>query len=85
MDQNLPPFWSIVKRAQNPGRIGLFHREKRLASRRELPAVEIAAALSARELAWQVVGGAELTAFIGDADVLTDDFAPVDQLLTPYG
>lgn len=26
----------------------------------------------------------ELTGFVGDAPVLTDDFAPVDQLLTPY-
>jgi hypothetical protein len=31
-----------------------------------------------------VVGDpAELDAFVGDAMVLTDDFAPVDQLLTP--
>lgn len=28
--------------------------------------------------------GADLDAFIGDAPVLTDDYAPVDQLLTPY-
>jgi spermidine synthase len=55
-----------------------------VASRRPLPAEEIAAALAAQELAWQVVGVTELSAFIGDADVLTDDFAPVDQLLTPY-
>ena len=27
----------------------------------------------------------ELDAFVGDAQVLTDDYAPVDQLLTPYG
>jgi hypothetical protein len=40
--------------------------------------------MAGHELAWQVAEGAELTAFIGDADVLTDDFAPVDQLLTPY-
>jgi SAM-dependent methyltransferase len=26
----------------------------------------------------------ELTEFVGDAPVLTDDYAPVDQLLTPY-
>jgi spermidine synthase len=30
-------------------------------------------------------GAAEVAAFAGDAQVLTDDFAPVDQLLTPYG
>jgi spermidine synthase len=55
-----------------------------VASRRPLPAEEIAAALAGQELAWQVVGGTELSAFVGDSDVLTDDFAPVDQLLTPY-
>ncbi|WP_183091652.1 fused MFS/spermidine synthase [Streptomyces radicis] len=33
---------------------------------------------------WRVVDGAALDAWIGDARVLTDDFAPVDQLLTPY-
>jgi spermidine synthase len=56
-----------------------------VASRRPLPTEQLVPALAARELAWQVVGGAELSAFIGDADVLTDDFAPVDQLLNPYG
>ncbi|RBM24307.1 fused MFS/spermidine synthase [Streptomyces sp. PT12] len=33
---------------------------------------------------WRVVEGAALEEWIGDARVLTDDFAPVDQLLTPY-
>jgi spermidine synthase len=56
-----------------------------VASRQQLPADRIAAAMAGHGLAWQVADGAELTAFIGDADVLTDDFAPVDQLLTPYG
>jgi hypothetical protein len=28
-----------------------------------------------------VLSGAELTDYVGDARVLTDDFAPVDQLL----
>jgi spermidine synthase len=54
------------------------------ASQRPLPVDAIAAAMAERGLAWQIAGGAELTAFIGDAAVLTDDFAPVDQLLTPY-
>ena len=31
---------------------------------------------------WTVIDGAELAEFVGDAVVLTDDFAPVDQLLT---
>ena len=52
---------------------------------RRCPATRISAALAGQELAWQVADGAELDAFIGDADVLTDDFAPVDQLLNPYG
>jgi spermidine synthase len=56
-----------------------------VAAQRPLPVARIAAALAGRELAWQVAGGPELTAFIGGAAVLTDDFAPVDQLLTPYG
>jgi len=29
-----------------------------------------------------VLAGAELASFVGDARLLTDDFAPVDQLLT---
>ena len=33
---------------------------------------------------WRVIEGAELEAWVGDVPVLTDDFAPVDQLLTPY-
>ena len=56
-----------------------------VASHRVLPVEAIAAAMAARELAWQVAGDAELDEFVGDAAVLTDDFAPVDQLLTPYG
>jgi spermidine synthase len=56
-----------------------------VASRSPLPAERIAAALPAHELAWRVAEGAELDRFVGDAPVLTDDFAPVDQLLTPYG
>ena len=31
----------------------------------------------------ELVAGEELEAFVGDAPVLTDDYAPVDQLLTP--
>lgn len=32
----------------------------------------------------QVLTGARLDEFVGDAAVLSDDYAPVDQLLTPY-
>ena len=37
-----------------------------------------------RALTWDALAGDGLDAWIGDARVLTDDFAPVDQLLTPY-
>jgi hypothetical protein len=32
-----------------------------------------------------VAEGPALDSFVGDAGVLTDDHAPVDQLVTPYG
>ncbi len=41
----------------------------------------IVAAARALELEAVVMVGSELDAFVGDAQVLTDDFAPVDQLL----
>jgi spermidine synthase len=56
-----------------------------VASRSPVPTEAIAAALTERDLAWQVAEGDRLAEFVGDADVLTDDHAPVDQLLTPYG
>ncbi|TQN41641.1 spermidine synthase [Blastococcus colisei] len=56
-----------------------------VASRSPIPTEEIAARLTDRDLVWQVAHGSELDRFVGDAEVLTDDFAPVDQLLTPYG
>jgi spermidine synthase len=55
-----------------------------VASRQPLPIEQIATALRDHRLAWQIADGVQLTGFIGDADVLTDDHAPVDQLLTPY-
>ena len=48
----------------------------------DLPAIE--AGFEGQDLAWDVVDGDALTEWIGDAQVLTDDDAPVDQLLTPY-
>jgi len=56
-----------------------------LASRQPLPTEAIAEALTDRDLVWRVAEGDALADFVGDADVLTDDHAPVDQLLTPYG
>jgi len=42
-------------------------------------------ALEERGTGWEVLGGAELARWTGDdAVVLTDEFAPTDQLLTPY-
>lgn len=41
--------------------------------------------LEVRGLDWGSLTGADLAAWVGDAPVLTDDHAPVDQLLTPYG
>ena len=32
---------------------------------------------------WEVIDGADLATWVGDAPILTDDYAPVDQLLTP--
>ena len=41
--------------------------------------------LAGRSVAWEVATGAVLDRWRGDVRVLTDQFAPVDQLLTPYG
>jgi spermidine synthase len=56
-----------------------------VASRSPIDTAAITAALAGRLLPWQVVTGTDLDAFVAGAPVLTDDFAPVDQLLTPYG
>lgn len=40
--------------------------------------------LTDRDVPWQVLEGAALREWAGSAPVLTDDYAPVDQLLTPY-
>ncbi|MCY7399406.1 MAG: fused MFS/spermidine synthase [Nocardioides sp.] len=45
----------------------------------------VTARLDQRGLAWDYLVGDDLTDWLGDAQVLTDDHAPVDQLLTPYG
>jgi spermidine synthase len=54
-----------------------------VASRSPLPAERLDETLSDVVPGWQVAEGAELDALVGDAAVLTDDHAPVDQLLTP--
>ncbi|MDH2391152.1 fused MFS/spermidine synthase [Streptomyces sp. HNM0663] len=40
--------------------------------------------LDARQTGWKIAAGDDLISWIGDARVLTDDYAPVDQLLQPY-
>ncbi|MGY1701015.1 fused MFS/spermidine synthase [Geodermatophilus sp. SYSU D00766] len=56
-----------------------------VAAHRPLDEAALAGALRAQDSQWRVASGAEVAAFAGDARVLTDDAAPVDQLLTPYG
>ncbi|MGY1604309.1 fused MFS/spermidine synthase [Geodermatophilus sp. SYSU D00815] len=53
-----------------------------LASRSPLPLDAVERAMAAQGVGWEVAEGDELSRFIGDAEVLTDDHAPVDQLLT---
>ncbi|MBA2553352.1 MAG: fused MFS/spermidine synthase [Geodermatophilaceae bacterium] len=55
-----------------------------VASDQELPLTAIQARLDEREAPLQILAGTGLTEFVGDSAVLTDDYAPVDQLLTPY-
>ncbi|MEV4643145.1 fused MFS/spermidine synthase [Actinoplanes sp. NPDC049548] len=52
-----------------------------VASRSPLPLDEIRAHLDLVDQPVELVSGTALATFIGDARVLTDDFAPVDQLL----
>ncbi|WAZ26285.1 fused MFS/spermidine synthase [Streptomyces cinnabarinus] len=56
-----------------------------LASNRpvDLPATQ--ESLDARKTGWKIATGDDLTSWIDDAQLLTDDYAPVDQLLEPYG
>jgi hypothetical protein len=55
-----------------------------LASDAPLDAAAWQAGIEELGVGWTVLEGAELRAWVGDVPVLTDDFAPVDQLLTPY-
>jgi len=55
-----------------------------LAAQRDLPLTAIRDRLGERGSPLQILDGAELTRLVGDSPVLTDDYAPVDQLLTPY-
>lgn len=55
-----------------------------LASDEPLPLERLDVLLDQRDPDQAVLAGDGLAAFVGDARVLTDDLAPVDQLLTPY-
>ncbi len=55
-----------------------------VASDRPIDLAGLSSAVEDRGVAWRVVSGDELDAWVGDAAVLTDDHAPTDQLLTPY-
>lgn len=55
-----------------------------LASNRPVDLRAAQKALDARKTGWKIATGGDLTAWIGDAQPLTDDYAPVDQLLQPY-
>ncbi|MFJ5999853.1 fused MFS/spermidine synthase [Streptomyces sp. NPDC092370] len=55
-----------------------------LASDQPVDLRAIQRALDARRTGWRVTTGQDLTSWTGDAQLLTDDHAPVDQLLQPY-
>jgi MFS family permease len=54
-----------------------------LASDRPVDVPATQEALNARKTGWKIATGDDLTSWIGDARLLTDDYAPVDQLLQP--
>jgi spermidine synthase len=55
-----------------------------IASDRPIDVAAVAARLTQRGARWEVISGPALARWTGEAPVLTDDYAPVDQLLTPY-
>ncbi|MGL5819479.1 MAG: fused MFS/spermidine synthase [Phycicoccus sp.] len=55
-----------------------------VASEEPIDVAALEARMAERGLDWGAIEGAELNAWVGEAQVLTDDRAPVDQLLTPY-
>ena len=55
-----------------------------VASDAPLDVAAVVARMRERDSGWDALEGAGLDAWVGDAPVLTDDYAPVDQLLTPY-
>jgi spermidine synthase len=55
-----------------------------LAGDRELDTAAWQEELAARGTGWELLGGDRLDTWAEDGQLLTDDHAPVDQLLTPY-
>ncbi|MFD6415929.1 fused MFS/spermidine synthase [Streptomyces sp. NPDC060194] len=55
-----------------------------VASRRMVDAEAVQEALDARQTGWRIATGGDVTRWVDGAQVLTDDHAPIDQLLTPY-
>ena len=54
-----------------------------IASQSPIDKARIERGFEAHDVPWDIVDGGRLTAWIDGATVLTDDYAPVDQLLTP--
>lgn len=55
-----------------------------VASQEPLRLGAVETGLDEQATGWSVISGDELAGWVGDAQVLTDDLAPVDQLLTAY-
>lgn len=55
-----------------------------LASDSPIDTVAWAEASTGRDVPYRIIAGQALRDWVGNAPVLTDDYAPVDQLLTPY-
>ena len=55
-----------------------------IAANRPFDVASIGTRISERKADWGVITGAELAAWTSGASVLTDDYSPVDQLLSPY-
>jgi hypothetical protein len=70
----------------SPGTVAGEHGGNLVAVAAERPVATAAVAdhLGRWDTGWEVLHGDGLRRWIGDAQVLTDDHAPVDQLLTPY-
>jgi spermidine synthase len=54
-----------------------------VASAEPIDVTALRTTLATRIPGWEVKAGDDLTAWVGDPPILTDDYAPVDQLLTP--